>query len=335
MFALSAACLQSQAHSSNAAPITLIMPYQFTGPADIEGVPRITKMVNLVQRLSTPAMTDRLAQEFASALSVSFEQTVRVERKAGGMGLDGVRAVAQAAPDGRTLLFAGNQLMIPNPSIPGSIHSAPLHMLAPAAPLAEMPLVLVNERDHSLWTVRQLVERSQRRAMPINIGALGDGTTSHLAVEGLGQLSGMRIVRVGYNSSASVLNAVAARNVEFGVVPLTTVLPYADGGRLKIIGITSKHRHPALPKVATIAESGIGGYAVSGWFGLFAPAHTDASLVMLLNNEVQRAMAEEGRQRRLLALGLFPVNAGVEEFRLLIERDTLRWLSLLKSAVQD
>lgn len=328
--ALVAQC--SLLHAYPERPLTLIVPFPATGTPDVNGSPRITKMVKLVQTLSTPALTDALAQDVASGLGAALEQTVQIERKSGGMTVEGAQTVARAAPDGHTLLFAGNPTITIYPSLFRQGGYDPQRQLAPVAQLAEMPIALVSESGNPARTVRQVIERVRFVPGQVNFAALGEGTTAHLASEVFRQMAGIQIVRVDYNGSIPALNAVATRNVEFGFVPLTAALPFAGGGRIRIIAIGSARRHPATPETPTIAESGVEGYAASGWFGLFAPARTAPSIVSLLNYNVNRVLVEDGWQRMLVARGLFAVNSSPEEFRSLVERDAERWSLLLRTA---
>ena len=113
--------------------------------------------------------------------------------------------------------------------------------------------------------------------------------------------------------------------------PLTAVLPYPEGGKIRIIAVASAERHPAVPEVPTIAESGLPDFEVSGWFGVFAPARTPAAIVSLLNYEINKALASEGLQRAFAVRGLLAAPGSAEQFRALIEKDRERWARLLKT----
>lgn len=303
-------------------PLALIVPFPATGTPDINGTPRLTKLVKLVQTLSTPSLTDALAQEVAFGLGTALERTVLWERRAGGMGADGVLHVARALPDGHSLLFADHSTLLQHTS--GGL----LHDLAAVAPVAAVPLALVGEYANQRRTVRQLIEAARFAARQVNFAALGETTTAHFASEAFFQAAGIHGVRVNYNGSIDALNAVATRNVEFGFVPLTAVLPFVSGGKLRIIALTSPRRHPAVPDTPTIAESGVDGFAASGWFGIFAPLATPRAIVARLNGDINRLVIEDNWQRTLFARGLFPFNAEVEVFRAMISRERLR-LALL------
>jgi tripartite-type tricarboxylate transporter receptor subunit TctC len=307
------------------------VPFPASGSADISGSPRISKLIKMMQTLSTPSLTDVLAQDLAHTLSVALGQPVNIKRRASGKTIAGTRYAAQSAPDGYTLLFAGNPTITIYPSLYQRLPFDPMRDLIPVANLARMPIALITASDNPAKTVRNVIGRAQFMPGQINYAAVGDGTTAHLTGELFRAASGIEIVNVNYNGSLAAINAVITRNIEFGFVPLTAVLPFFNGGKVRIIGIASAERHPAVPEVPTIAESGLEGFEASGWFGVFAPAHTPGATVSLLNYEINRALSEESLQRTLSGKGLLAATGTPEEFRTLIETDRERWAHLLKT----
>ncbi len=327
---LAALCGMAQAYPDR--PLTLVVPFPPTGTPDINGTPRITKMVKLVQSLSTPALTDALAQSLASGLAAALSQPVLIERKASGMTVEGVQYVARSATDGHTLLFAGSPTLTIYPALFRALALDSRRDLAPVAPLAELPIALVTDADNPARSVRAVIERLRFVPGQVNFAGLGEGTSSQLAHEAFRRLTGTQFVRVSYNGSTPALNAVATRNVEFGFVPLTAALPFVGGGKIRLVAVGSPRRHPAAPDVPTLAESGVDGYAAGGWFGVFARAGTAPAVVSLLNYNINRVTAEDGWQRMLVERGLFAARATPEEFRARIDADAARaaqWLGLV------
>jgi tripartite-type tricarboxylate transporter receptor subunit TctC len=312
-------------------PLTLVVPFPASGSVDISGSPPITKLAKMIQSLSTPSLTDALAQDLAYTLSAALGQPIYIERHPGGKTVDGARFVAQAAPDGYTLLFAGNPTITIFPAVYRRLPFDPQRDLLPVANLARMPIALITASDNSTKTVRDVIKRAQFMSGQINYAVVGDGSTAHLTGESFRVASGTELVPVNYNGSLAAINAVITRNVEFGFVPLTAVLPFLKGGKVRIIAIASARRHPALPQAPTIAESGLDGFEASGWFGVFVPARTAGVTVSLLNYEINKVLSEESLQRMFNAKGLFAAPGTPEEFRSLIEHDSRRWARLLKS----
>jgi tripartite-type tricarboxylate transporter receptor subunit TctC len=314
--------------------LTLVVPYPASGSADIEGSPRMTKLLKLVQTMATPSLPDTLALELTYGLSGALGQNVNFDRVAAGMTSAATRQVAHAAPDGHTLLFAGNPTIAIYPALSPANGVDLKRDFLPVAQIAFMPLVLVSDAGNAVHTARDLVARAHARPGSVNLAVLGEGTTSALAGEQFRRHAGAKLELVNYNGSTAVLNALTTRNVEFGLLPLTAVLPLTGGGRISVIAIGSARRHPAIADTPTIAESGVPGFEADGWFGVFAPPRTPQVVVREINQGINRAMAEAGWQRLLVARGLFSVSGSTDEFATLVERDTARAARLLRAKAQ-
>lgn len=305
-------------------PLKLVVPYAPTGSADIEGTIRITKLDKMVQRLSTPPLTDNLSQQLAYAMSTTLEQSVYVERHSGEQTLAGARYVAQSAADGYTLLFAGNPTYTLYPALDPKSKFDPRAELAPVAAVARMPLALIALAGHPALSLGALIARARAAPQPTYYAALGENSTARIAGELLKAVSRTDLISVNYNGSLSALNAIITKQVDFGWVPLPAVLPYLSAGKLRILAIGAAQRHSALPQVATVAESGWLGFEADGWFGVFAPRATPESILNKLNAAIGRAMDEEGMQRYLAGLGLVSATGNRSRFGALIDSDRAR-----------
>jgi tripartite-type tricarboxylate transporter receptor subunit TctC len=311
------------------------MPFPATGSADIYGSPRITKLVKMMQTLSTPSLTDTLALELVQSLSGAFERPVNLQRHPRGKTIAGTIHAARAKPDGYTLLFAGNPTITIFPSLYSKLPFDPLKDLLPVAAFAHMPIALITESDNPARSVRDVIDHARMLPGQINYAIPGDASTAHLTGELFRAMSGTHIVHVTYNGSVPAINAVVTRHVEFGFVPLPAVLPYVEGGKIRIIAVSSGSRHPSVPSVPTVAESGLAGFDAYGWFGIFTPARTSGAIVSLLNYEINKALAEEALQRSLLTQGFTAAPGSTEEFRELIRKDSERWAPLVRSATAN
>jgi tripartite-type tricarboxylate transporter receptor subunit TctC len=319
-------------HAYPVRPLVLVLPFSATGSTDITGVPRISKLMRVMQTMSAPTLSDILVQQMQQSLTGALGQPVNVYRRVRGKTNAGTRYAAMAAADGYTLLFADSPTITIFPALNPTAPFNPLTELAPVAMFAHMPIAMIAATDHPVPNVRDLIDRARRLPGSINYASAGDGSTSHLAGELFRAMSGVEIVHVNYNGSVPALNAIVTSQIELGFVPLSAALPYLDGGKVKIIAVGSATRHPAVPQVPTIAESGIAGFDAGGWFGLFAPARTPGAIVSQLNYEINRALSEEFLQRLLISQGLLPAPGSTEDFRALVERDRERWGRLLKTA---
>jgi tripartite-type tricarboxylate transporter receptor subunit TctC len=323
------------AHAYPDRPLTLVVPFPPIGSADIYGAPRITKLVKMMQTLSTPSLSDSLALELVQSLSGALDRPVNLDRHPRGRTIPGTRHATRAKPDGYTLLFADNPTITIFPALYPKLPFDPHKDLLPVAAFARMPIVLISASDNTATTVRHVTDRARMAPGQINYATVGDASTSHLTGELFRIASGAQIVPVTYNGSVPAINAVVTRHVEFGFVPLPAVLPYLDGGKVRVIAIAAASRHPAVPAVPTIAESGLPGFEANGWFGVFTPARTPGAIVSLLNYEINRALSEEALQRTLLARGFTPAPGSSEEFRELIQKDSERWGKLVRGLFRN
>ena len=312
-------------------PVMLILPFPATGSTDIAGIPRISKLLRIMQNVSTPSLTDNMVQQLQQTLAGALGQPVSVLRRARGKTNTGTRYVAQSAADGYTLLFADNPTITVFPVLNPSPSFDILRDLVPVAMFARMPIALITLSDRPHESLRDVIERAQRLPGSINYASAGDGSTSHLTGELFRAMSRAQIVHVDYNGSLPAMNAVLTAQVELGFVPLPAVLPHLGGGKIRIIAMASGERHPAVRDVPTIAEAGVPGFDASGWFGIFVPAGTPGTIVSLLNYDINRALSEDLLQRALIAQGLLPAPGSSEDFRAQVEHDRARWGSVLKT----
>jgi tripartite-type tricarboxylate transporter receptor subunit TctC len=312
-------------------PVTLILPFPGTGSTDISGIPRISKLARIMQNVSAPSLTDNMVQQLQQTLAGTLGQPVNLLRRARGKTNTGTRYVAQSAADGYTLLFADNPTITVFPALNSNPPFDPLANLVPVAMFARMPIALITVADRPQESLRDVIERARRFPGSINYASAGDGSTSHLTGELFAAMSGAQIVHVNYNGSLPAMNAVLTRQVELGFVPLPAVLPYLEGGKIRIIAMASAARHPAVAGIPTIAEAAVAGFDASGWFGIFAPARTPGSIVSLLNYDINRALSEDLLQRFLIAQGLLPAPGSSEAFRAEVESDRERWTRVLKT----
>ena len=312
-------------------PVELILPFPSTGSTDIAGIPRISKLVRIMQNMSTPSLTDTMVQQLQQTLATALGQPVHTLRRVRGKSNAGTRYVALSAADGYTLLFADNPTITVFPVLNPQPSIDTLRDLVPVAMFARMPIALITVSDRPHESLRNVIERAQRLPGSINYASAGDGSTSHLTGELFRAMSGAQIVHVNYNGSLPAMNAVLTGQVELGFVPLPAVLPHLGGGKIRMIAMASSERHPAAREVPTIEEAGVPGFDASGWFGIFVPAGTPGAIVSLLNYDINRALSEDLLQRSLIAQGLLPAPGSSAEFRAQVEHDRARWAKVLKT----
>lgn len=318
-----------------AQPVRIIVPYPLSGPTDIRGTPRLTKTYKLIAQTAPPAISDTLARMVEEAIRAGTRQPVRLERQPGGATTVGAARVAHGRPDGHTLLLASNATLLIAPHYYLDVQYDDVDDFVLVAPLATMPFVLMAASTLPVDDVQDLVAWLKVRPGEVNYGSSGESSTGHLAGERLLRMAGVKAVHVAYNGGLAALNAVATRHVSYMFAALPLALTYARSQYVSALGVSSAQRVPMLPVLPTLAESGLPGFEVEAWFGVFAAARTPAQAVAWHGERIGAAMAGPDVQGRLLAHGLMPVKASRAQFatRINSEADeTAAFLQIVKAA---
>ncbi len=284
-----------------------------------------TRQITLVVPFAPGASSDGVARLVAAGLGRAFGQTVVVENRPGAGGSLGLTQVARAAPDGHTLTIGATGGVAINPHTAEGGGFDPLRAFAPVAKLAGIPLVLVAGRDTGLRTLAEVVERSRAAPGGLSYGSTGTNSAQHLATVLLARETGARLVHVPYRGSAPAVTDVLAGTVPLASVDLTAAIGGVRGGALRAVAVFSAERSALAPEVSTVAESGVPGFAASGWLGLFAPAGTPAAVVRSLSAAVGAVMAEPEARARVLDLAAEPDFADEAAFAAFLAAESERW----------
>jgi tripartite-type tricarboxylate transporter receptor subunit TctC len=180
--------------------------------------------------------------------------------------------------------------------------------------------------------IRELINIARANPNALMYASAGNGTLNHLAPEMLKQLAGIHMLHVPYKGALAALNDLMAGQVQVYIGALASVLPFIKSGRLKAIAVTGSRRSDALPDIPTVAESGVPGYEVSSWYGLFAPAGTPAKVVEIIQREIFRLSQEPEFRRNMIADGNEVVAGTSREFSSFLERDLAKWRKAVLAA---
>jgi tripartite-type tricarboxylate transporter receptor subunit TctC len=245
--------------------------------------------ITIVVPYAAGSGNDAYARLIADGLQEKLKQTVIVENMPGAGGLIGAAAVAQAAPDGYTLMthsssLASGQVMRANPEFDARTAFAPI------AQYSSSPAALVVTPGLPIETVNDLIEYA--KSNPVNYGSSGVGGITHLNVELLKQRSGLVAEHVPYGGGAEAIPATTGGEVQFLLIDIGAVLAAIESDQIKLIAVAGNERIPLKPDVPTIKESGID-FAASVNYGLFAPAGTPPDIVALLNTTVNEIIASD------------------------------------------
>jgi len=312
--------------------VRIVVPYPISGPTDIRGTSRMSRSYRLMAPHAPPAISDTLARIAQQAIQPDTPHPVELVRQPGGATTRGALAVARAAADGHTLLLASNATMVINPHYFHGVEYDPVRDFHLVAPLATMPFVLMAGAAFPVDDARGLAAWLKVRPGEINFASSGDGSTGHLAGELFQRMTKVSLVHVSYNSGVSALNGLATRQVSlmFAALPLTLI--YFPSEHFRPLAVTSARRLERLPEVPTLAESGLPGFEIEGWYGLFAPAGTPAVATAWLRAQISALYGSTAIRSYLLGLGLEPATMTTGEFATRINTELDKWAPVLRES---
>ena len=287
--------------------------------------------VRIIVPTAAGGTVDIITRTLAPRLAELLGQAVVVENRAAASTSVGEEAVARAAPDGYTLLMSGLTLAT-TPLLRRDMPYDPQADLAPVSLVATAANVLVVNPALPVQSVQSLIALARTRAEPLFYGTPSFGATGHFAAEMFNQMAGTRFQHVPYKGSALALQDLLAGQIQMTFDNIPAAIGYINSGRLRALGVTSLTRSAQLPNVPTIAEAGLPGYAMTGWFGLLAPAHTGADIIARVQGDTQRALERADLRERFAALGFDPVGSTAEAFRKHIADEAVRMGRIARAA---
>ena len=293
-----------------------------------------TRTVRLVIPFAAGGTADIVARLLAEKLSAALSQTVIVEPRPGANGIIASQAVAGSAAEGHTLLMASAS-HASNVSLYGKLpYDTQRDFTAVAQIVPPGPMVIAVNAALPVRTLRELLDLARAQPGKLAYASAGVGNTLHLAGEMLCQMAGVQMLHVPYKGAAPALNDLAGGQVQLMFNSALAVAPLVKEGRLRLIAQTGRQRSALLPAdLPTVAESGLPGFEVTGWFGLFAPTSLPAAAVQKLNTEVNRAMALPELRDKLALLGSADTpTLSPEAFAAFVEAETVRYAKVIKAA---
>jgi len=256
-----------------------------------------TKPIRLIVPFTPGGGTDILARVIAQFLTDSLKYNVVVDNRAGGNTVIGSEIAAHAVPDGHTLLIQINNLT----ALRALDKNSPVEPanFAPITLVAVLPHVLVVPRNSAASSIKELIALAKAAPKKLTYSSSGVGTPVHLGGALFATMAGIDILHVPYKGATEYTTSVLGGHVDmtFGSAP--TAIPHIRSGAIKGLGATTAARIKALPDMPTIAESGLPGYDISSWYGIFAPARTPDAIVNLLQAEIARAIKTKAFIERL------------------------------------
>jgi tripartite-type tricarboxylate transporter receptor subunit TctC len=289
-------------------PARMIVPYPPGGSADI------------------------LARAIGAKVGEGLGQPVVIDNRPGAGTIIGTEATAKSAPDGYTFMLGTVSSHAINPALNPKLPFDPVKDFTPLSLVASIPFAMIVHPSVAAKSVQEFVALAKARPGQINYSSAGNGTSNHLAGELLKSMAGIDLVHVPYKGSAPALNDLIAGQVSMMFDLVLTAAPHIKSGAARGLAVTGTQRSPVLPELPTVAESGLPGYEVSAWFGIFAPAGLPQPVTQRLNAEFVKVMRDADLKQRLASLGADPLTSSPEQFSAYLRSEIDKWAKVVKAS---
>ena len=304
------------------ATLSLVSAGIFAGAAVAQIYP--SKTVRLVAPYPPGGPNDLIARIVAQRMTQTLGQQWIVENRAGRGGNIGTELVARAPADGYTLVHAGMGSLTLAPFL-GKVPYEALRDFAPITLTARVPNVIVVHPSLPVRTVKQLVALARSQPGKLDYATSGVGSTPHLAAALFLSLARLNMVHIPYKGSAPATVDLVSGQVPIAFLPVSTLLPHIEAGKVRALGVSSLQRSGMLMGIPTVSESGLSGFEMNPWFGVLAPAGTPGPIVARLNAEIVRFLGTAEAAKQLAALSADAATSSSDEFIALIKSDLAKW----------
>ena len=313
-----------------AAGLTFALLWAVVGGAAAQGAfPE--RPITLVVPFGPGGIADLTARTVAQAMSVSLKQPIVVDNKPSAGSIVGSAAVAQAAPDGYTLLLMSNANAV-SASLFKKLPFDVTQAFAPIGTLGVFDLALFVNADSRFKTVAELVADAKARPGKLTLGTIAVGSTQHLSAELFKTRAGVDALVVPYKGSPAVLTALRAGEIDAAFEILGPMLPQLQAKAVRALAVTSDNRFAALSEVPTMGQAGVPNYSVASWNALAAPARTPQPVIERLNAAANEALKSPAVQERLLGLGVRPQGGTPQQMQALLMAEIAHWREVIRVA---
>lgn len=287
-----------------------------------------TKVVKIVVPYAPGGAVDVVTRKMAQKLSEQTGQSFIVENKPGATGTIGASFVAQAQPDGYTLLANDTTYSL----LPHIFKKLPFDhatQLVPVSAYVFAPMGLAVNAGSKYKTLADLTAQAKAAPNTVTYGTGGPGTTPHFASEALGIASGVNFMHIPYKGAGEATAGLLSQTIDFQIASTTGLMGNVKGGKLRLLAVSGDQRLATLPDVPTFQQAGVPWRGVVNWTGLWAPKGTPAEVVQRLQKEIATAMASDDMKAFATGMGAEPRHAGADEFAKLLKDSTDSWAKVV------
>lgn len=296
------------------------------------------KPIRIIVPYTPGGFTDQMARIVQVGLQNRLQQTVTVDNKPGANSIIGVDLLAKAPADGSTFAvviaaYAANTTLYSTPT--AKLPYNPRKDLTGVSLLGISPLLAAINNDAPFKNARELIAYARANPGKVAFGSSGNGSAAHLTSELLKSLTKTYMVHIPYRGAVPALTDLMGGQIQLFLDAATGLITQGKAGKVRLIGVASDRRLPAVPDVPTFMEQGIPGlegFTGSTWAGMLAPAATPKDIVKRMSDEVGKIIKSDETRARLDAMGTFAAGGSPEEFDAFIALETAKWAKVIKDA---
>jgi tripartite-type tricarboxylate transporter receptor subunit TctC len=288
--------------------------------------------IRLIVSFPAGGSSDAMARIVQPGLEKLLGQSVVVDNRPGAGGMLAIDMIAKAAPDGYVIGLGGAGALGTNLGLQEKMSYDPRKDIVPVTGLAASPFILAAAPPLAAKSLRDVIALAKSPGEQLAIGHGGNGTLMHLTAEMFNQMAGTKVALVPYRGMAPVITDLIGGHVALGIIDPPSGMSAIEAGSIRTIAISSASRFVRLPDIPTFAESGLPGFASTGWFGIVAPAGTPADAITRLNAAFVATLNDPGVIERIRALGAEPIPMAPAEFAAYIQSEIDKWLKVVSAA---
>jgi tripartite-type tricarboxylate transporter receptor subunit TctC len=292
-----------------------------------------SRPVTVVVPFAPGGGVDQMARLISGKLEQRFGKSFIIENKPGAGSIIAATYVQKAAPDGHTLLMAPAPTMAVNVSLYKNLPYDPTTDFSLIGLLSGTPFVLMVNVDLPVKSVPELLAYAKANQDKMTFASAGRGVPHHLFMELFKGMTGMKASHVPYRGSLPALNDLVAGHIPMMFSDLGPATGLIEGKRVRVLGISTRTRHPSFPDIAPIAEVGVPGYEAVSWQAMAAPAQTPRPILDKLNSEISAVLAMPEVRDQILKYGFLPLqNRNVDELKVFVKSEIARWGKVVQDA---
>ena len=276
--------------------------------------------------------TDILARLVAQKLTEANKWTIVPDNKAGAGGTLGITEAAKGKPDGYDMVMGQKDNLVVGPWIYKSLPWNPVKDFVAVAHVAWSPVIIATSVNSKYKTLADVVAAAKAAPDTITYGSPGNGTTIHLAGDQFEKAAGIKMRHIPYKGSNPALMDALSGNVDLLMSSVPSAMAQIKSGKLRPLAVTSAKRSSSMPEVPTVSESGFKDFDVSTWYGVFAPAGTPATVVNVVNAEINKLLATPEMKAAIHAQGAEPQAMTPDQFGTQLKADYQKWRGIVQGS---